>query len=137
MISILGRLQRTLDSLDIEGIDKLWSEQFPELPIGHSQREPSMDEWNLFVQQYLSDGEVNLRYHLLSYLLSATFKDCSVIIRLHPDTEAENSITVIDLDPKDLGRLPKWFALDQEIVRNFAGVASGNPVCVDANRAQS
>ncbi|KIJ44280.1 hypothetical protein M422DRAFT_30421 [Sphaerobolus stellatus SS14] len=136
LISILGRLQRTLDPLDIEGLRELWGRQYQAIHIGEGEPEPTLGDWESFIQKYISGDDSSLRYHLLAYLLSATFKDCSVILRLHPEGDIKDTITVIDLDPKELTRLPKWFTLDQEIVRNFVGVASQHPVCIDGNRLQ-
>ncbi|BGO97923.1 Inositol-pentakisphosphate 2-kinase [Rhodotorula toruloides ATCC 204091] len=58
------------------------------------------------------------REAILAYLLSATFKDCSLIIRLPLDLAASTVGTVkaIDLDPKPINRLGKYFRMDREIV---------------------
>ncbi|KAJ7784381.1 hypothetical protein B0H16DRAFT_1681796 [Mycena metata] len=53
----------------------------------------------------------------LAYLLSATFKDCYILVRV-PDGTA----TVVDLDPKSVDRLRKWEQLDKEIVTAHAAV---------------
>ncbi|BGP06261.1 Inositol-pentakisphosphate 2-kinase [Rhodotorula toruloides] len=55
---------------------------------------------------------------ILAYLLSATFKDCSLIIRLPLDSAASTVGTVkaIDLDPKPMNRLGKYWRMDREIV---------------------
>ncbi|BGP30302.1 hypothetical protein JCM10296v2_002056 [Rhodotorula toruloides] len=55
---------------------------------------------------------------ILAYLLSATFKDCSLIIRLPLDASAATVGTVkaIDLDPKPINRLGKYSKMDREIV---------------------
>lgn len=77
----------------------------------------------------------NLRYYLLAYLLSATFKDCSVIVKLdflRPGDNSEHEVypvTVIDLDPKSLGRLRQWEELDREIVSSYT--VSDRKVCAD------
>lgn len=93
-------------------------------------REPTMDEWSGFVGQYLAGHSQldhskptlnHLRYYLLAYLLSATFKDCSIILRMDmlgaPQHEAisPSQVTVIDLDPKTMDRLKKWEKMDREI----------------------
>ncbi|CCO27575.1 hypothetical protein BN14_01558 [Rhizoctonia solani AG-1 IB] len=131
-------------------------------PIASDETEPSLDDWEDFVAEYLSHGpymssepyptdpprEEDLRYWLTSYLMGATFKDCSVMLRfppgkVSPDWTFDNPhrdvslplMTAIDLDPKSMRRLQKWLDMDQEIVRNYAdavdeGRASG--LCVDA-----
>jgi inositol-pentakisphosphate 2-kinase len=59
---------------------------------------------------------------MLSYMLSAAFKDCSLIIPFNPypaDSE-NNSIKVIDLDIKSVDRIPGWLKLDEKIVKEYA-----------------
>jgi inositol-pentakisphosphate 2-kinase len=78
----------------------------------------------------------NLRHYLLAYLLSATFKDCSIIAKLDFLKPGDQSghrvcpITVIDLDPKSLDRLQRWEQLDWEIVSSYTPVK--RKVCIDA-----
>ncbi|KAG2062523.1 hypothetical protein BDR04DRAFT_110289 [Suillus decipiens] len=93
VLPLLSTLQRTLDILDIEGLSKLYAQTSPGLPydgLGSSVPDPSMEEWEDFVKVYQSDYQSwdhtvlnpgHLRYYLMAYLLSATFKDCSIIIR--------------------------------------------------------
>ncbi|KAG7087645.1 hypothetical protein E1B28_013593 [Marasmius oreades] len=89
--------------------------------------------------------EQELRSYLLAYLLSATFKDCSVIIRIPllgggdevgkvEDTPPDpKRVTIIDLDPKSMTRLRRWELLDAQIVEGYREVDAGaRKVCVDA-----
>ncbi|KAG6898266.1 hypothetical protein C0992_000711 [Termitomyces sp. T32_za158] len=151
VLRILCNLQRSLDTLDIEGLFKLWrlvglsrqelhgigAASFPSLSTGSSSIhltsfEPNITDWTHFLDMYLSSSaEFNhanpapehLCFYVLAYLLSATFKDCSIIVRLDRlqltapvrDVKPEQ-IMIIDLDPKDMTRLGKWEKLDQEIV---------------------
>lgn len=129
---------------------KTFASQSPEIsskrpctPIGESSpfissSQPNMSDWVDFLDTYLSTTKSeldhsnflpeNLRYHLLAYLLSATFKDCSIIVRLdflRPTEEfAPSSVTVIDLDPKRMDKLKAWEELDMKIVNAYA--ATGN-----------
>ncbi|KAL5636489.1 hypothetical protein ACGC1H_000447 [Rhizoctonia solani] len=168
LLAKLSVLMRSLDALDIEGMERLWREakHFPMVgltpPIASDEDEPSLDDWQGFVAEYLAHGpyvssepyptdpprEEDLRYWLTSYLMSATFKDCSVMLRFPPDKvlpdwtfdNPERDVdkplmTAIDLDPKSMRRLQKWFDLDREIVVNYAqaveeGRAQGE--CIDA-----
>ena len=134
LLAILSRHQRMLDSLDIEGLSQLWSRIHPDLPFGEKEPQPSLTEWDDFVRIYSSGGESSLRYHIFAYLLSATFKDCSVILRLGQDRAGatRGTITAIDLDPKSTNRLAEWKALDLEIVRSFMDIAAEREPCVDA-----
>lgn len=76
----------------------------------------------------------NLKYYCLAYLLSASFKDCSVILRMVPTKEGpepwKKSITVIDLDVKSVDRLHKWEKLDQKIVEAYTGLPEPTH-CID------
>jgi inositol-pentakisphosphate 2-kinase len=150
----LAILQRSLDVLDIEGLSNLWvlshiqpPSESPALcppPIGLTAPDPTISEWTNFVDQYLSAHNTldhahpeisNLRYYLLAYLLSATFKDCSIMLRINPSdsnasSDAEiNSVTLIDLDPKSIDRMTKWEKLDREIVESYNGTEEKH--CVD------
>jgi inositol-pentakisphosphate 2-kinase len=101
---------------------------------------PTMSDWADFLDTYLSPISSkfdhsqptpgNFRYYLQAYLLSATFKDCSIIIRLDISslkgrpTEAVKAdrVTVIDLDPKSVHRLQNWEKLDEEITQAYLDV---------------
>jgi inositol-pentakisphosphate 2-kinase len=129
VLHTLSRLQRTLDALDVEGLAPLWDLA----PVG---TDPSIDEWSAFISEYLAAptqpppaDAAHLRYHVMAYLLSASFKDCSIILRV-PDGTA----TVIDLDPKSVDRLRKWERLDAEIVAAYAAVPDPR-VCADQDSA--
>jgi inositol-pentakisphosphate 2-kinase len=132
----ISALQRSLDPLDCEGFAKLAESKRIQL-AGSSDgsnaalpttylTQPTMDEWASFVDIFLSQehqkhsnfSPSNLRYHTLAYLLSASFKDCSFII--HPQTDDAGSIKVIDLDIKDVDRIPGWLKLDEKIVKEYA-----------------
>jgi inositol-pentakisphosphate 2-kinase len=125
--------------------------QLPIAPLGVSYFGPcgipTISDWTEFLDIYLSTSAQldhsepvpeNLRYYLLAYLLSATFKDCSIIIRIDPsslkgqttETVESDRVTVIDLDPKSIHKLRKWEQLDQEIVRAYLGVDKPKK-CVD------
>uniref|UniRef100_D8PUZ6 Inositol-pentakisphosphate 2-kinase n=1 Tax=Schizophyllum commune (strain H4-8 / FGSC 9210) TaxID=578458 RepID=D8PUZ6_SCHCM len=123
----------------------------PTSPLGVSSQylqepEPTIDDWSSFLDTYLSPFiqidhaapvPEDLRFYLLAYLLSATFKDCSIIVRMdllggeqQPAPVDPSRVTVIDLDPKSMKRLRKWEKLDQEIVEAYANVKDFR-TCVD------
>jgi len=132
LLQTLQRLQRNLDSLDIEGLLKLWltvrGNDAPSSSFsGVLSFEPTMDDWSNFIDRYLSanpptpddlSSQQDLRFFLLSYLLSATFKDCSVIAKFQQKS-SEAQLFLIDLDPKSILRLDRWLEQDQEIVQAF------------------
>jgi len=147
-----------LDALDIEGLSKLWRETEldrqsahepgPTAPLGtcsahHAVQDPGISDWTEFLDIFQSSRAaemdhsqpqiVHMRYYITAYLLSATFKDCSMIVRLDPDDQVvtrAHPIAVIDLDPKSLARLGKWEQLDREIVLGYSPVV--RKICVDA-----
>ncbi|KAJ7633015.1 inositol-pentakisphosphate 2-kinase [Roridomyces roridus] len=128
VLRTLSRLQRTLDALDIEGLATLWNAA----DVGGN---PTVSEWHEFITSYLSSPNApppatpeHLRYHVLAYLLSATFKDCSIIVGI-----ASRTVTVIDLALKSIDRLSKWEQLDREILSAYAAVpVQDRKICVDA-----
>ncbi|KAL5529538.1 hypothetical protein ACEPAG_5523 [Sanghuangporus baumii] len=140
----IAHLQRSLDALDIEGLQSLHSAyaqaHFPDSPGTIASLEdmfpdPSLDDWDSFVSAYKSQQPIanldpeHLRHYVMAYLLSATFKDCSIILHLGRNPEVPDSITVIDLDPKSMKRLRNWAELDHDIVVSF--VDDGSRVCYD------
>jgi len=163
VLAKLSELQASLDPLDIEGLSALITEKsatgypnesLPLLDAPEVQAEdPTLDEWRRFLDAHghhklnddlstptnfkaLSYGMTQKRYYLLAYLLSATFKDCSIIIRGHEDNVKSATVTVIDLDSKGLGRMKKWEKLDRDVVKCTleaeAGVEeAGKRVCVE------
>ncbi|KAI0647391.1 inositol-pentakisphosphate 2-kinase [Trametes meyenii] len=151
VLRTLSTLQRTLDALDVEGLSALWTRLHPDTPrLGDGAPDPDIDEWARFVDAYAcrarrsaeDDGRDDLpatpdelRYRLLAYLLSASFKDCSIILRMAPargdaadggeqqQQQQETTVTVIDLDVKSIDRLAKWAKLDRAIVDAYRTVA--------------
>ncbi|KAK4706171.1 hypothetical protein P7C70_g28, partial [Phenoliferia sp. Uapishka_3] len=123
----LRSLQSSLDPLDIEGLETLLSSRSPSesLTSFATSPQPSISDWMSWKSQWEKAGPVeesSSRELVLAYLLSATFKDCSIFIRL--DTSGSiikpEAIKAVDLDPKPIARLIKYLELDQEIVAAFA-----------------
>ena len=167
VLRILSELQRNLDVLDIEGLSRLWKEaEFAALkqsdtdsitPLGgtspHIQMsDPGISDWTEFLDFYISSrreslnhsdpSPKDLRYYILAYLLSATFKDCSIVVRLDflrsgDSLEREigpHSVVVIDLDPKSMKKLRSWEELDRDIVIEYS--PAHRKVCIDANQVK-
>ena len=150
MLRLLSTLQRTLDALDIEGLSTLWSLAYQSAvlqaaaappavvtPLGTGLAEPTVADWQAFLDVYLAKhaqmdhdhpDSANIRYYCMAYLLSATFKDCSIILRIPQD--GAHTVTIIDLDVKPIDRLSKWAALDRKIVEAYKDVADPAK-CVD------
>lgn len=150
----LDPLYRTTFAEFFEKSDDHDSDAPPSTPLGVSSLflsapEPSIPDWVEFLDAYLSQSRKqldytnpdpeHLRYYLLAYLLSATFKDCSIIVRLdflRPGVEsgvrtAPNTVTVIDLDPKSMDKLRGWEKLDKEIATVYSR-KEDRKTCVDA-----
>ncbi|KAJ7085641.1 inositol-pentakisphosphate 2-kinase [Mycena belliarum] len=126
----LARLQRTLDPLDIEGVAALLAQAPGPEPFGRL----TLRDYRAFLPAYLgaTPPADPVRFHVVAYLLSATFKDCSVILRV-PDGTA----TVIDLDEKDPRRMRKWQELDWQIACAYAEVPEAErKLCVDGKGEQ-
>ena len=123
------------------------SSTLPRTPIGESSPfisspEPTLSDWADFIDTYLSITESdldhsnpspeNLRYYLLAYILCATFKDCSIIVRLDflgaTQKMCPGSVAIIDLDPKRMDKLKDWEILDTKIASTYASSGNGK-VC--------
>lgn len=141
----LERLQSGLDPYDIEGLSQVE-------PLGLSAAstisgtQPSLDEWRSWAERIVTEPDpepslatlrtnsASLRRALLSFLLSATFKDCSMIVRMEFHDPASGAATpaaqekrvgpqitvkLIDLDPKPIHKMPHYLALDGQIVKTW------------------
>jgi inositol-pentakisphosphate 2-kinase len=145
VLAKLSELQGSLDPLDVEGLSALITEKsatgYPneslpllDAPEVQAEEDPTLDEWRRFLDAYfhrkfgddistptnfkaLTHGMSRKRYYLLAYLLSTSFKDCSVIVRGHEDNVESATVTVIDLDSKSLGRMKKWEKLDRDVIK--------------------
>lgn len=145
ILSIISDLQRNLDPLDIEGLSALWASSRPKgLKVGEGETDPVLEDYEAFVQQHPDPSARDptrpqtseLQHYITAYLLSASFKDCSVILRF--PAGGEPTITAIDLDPKSVARLHKWEKLDREIVDTFSkrDDLERTRKCVDAHAAK-
>ncbi|BGP14116.1 hypothetical protein JCM10213_002414 [Rhodosporidiobolus nylandii] len=138
--------------LEREGVD-LFS---PDADLSKLGEQPTLPEWESWLARYLpilsparsaspssispSDARDTFatvlaypstltRDAVLACLLSATFKDCSLILRLPlptPSSEhARASVKAIDLDPEPLARIGKYARMDAEIVESWTGLLDG------------
>lgn len=138
----LANLQASLDPLDIEGLLQLLYSSSPLVALKDIPQ-PTLPEFATFVQTtYPSSNSQpwSQRDHVIAFLLSAAFKDCSLIFRVPIprgeaglESEEKASVKVIDLDPKPVDRLEKWAKLDADIVSYFGGLIkqeekAGRPV---------
>ncbi|KAG1852840.1 inositol-pentakisphosphate 2-kinase [Suillus subalutaceus] len=145
VLPLLSTLQRTLDILDVEGLSKLYTQTSSGSScdgLGSLVPDPYMEEWEDFVEVYQSDHHSwdhtvpspgHIRYYLMAYLLSATFKDCSIIIRPKSTQIGSFDTTIIDMDIKSMDRLGKWERLDRKIVEHYKSSGSQRR-CIDSQR---
>lgn len=126
LLAFLSATQQSLDSLDIEGLRTLWKHSHPSSEFGEDCSEPSIDDWESFLDRYITSRSSttlldprpsDIIYYMMCYALSATFKDASVIIRWNHFGE-EPSLTLIDLDVKRISKVGSWYALDRQITDN-------------------
>ncbi|GAA5953892.1 hypothetical protein JCM3765_000681 [Sporobolomyces pararoseus] len=139
LLPTLSHLQSSLDPLDVEGLASSISSELgieisePTADLTSLGSQPDLEEWKTFLSNHQNSppsplSQVDLRHQILSYLLSATFKDCSIIVsfKRNPETnEVESTLKAIDLDPKPIKKLGKWFELDQEIVGSWRAMLEG------------
>ncbi|KAJ4487861.1 inositol-pentakisphosphate 2-kinase [Lentinula aciculospora] len=153
LLKTLNALQRTLDGEGIEGLASLWNRVHQKTTVGNGYFQPTLDEWKSFITEHFErqgssvsppaqSDEDQLRYHILSYLLSSTFKDCSIMIMLPgllhhslPISSFPSRITLIDLDQKPVQRLQKWLEQDRNIQQRYTELVSQKEAmkkeCVD------
>ena len=140
----ISDLQRSLDALDIEGLVKLHALACKDL--GAARGDPSLEELQDFVATYHSAycardhsklSPESTDTYLMAYLLSASFKDCSVIFRIHksdisgsPSVDSPHAISIVDLDLKGVDRFEKWTDLDRRIVEYYRDMAQ-RKFCVE------
>ncbi|KAI0230170.1 hypothetical protein L0F63_001770 [Massospora cicadina] len=165
ILSLLQRLQQDFDVYDIEGVQQVLGTMDPS-----TVREATKEEWYQLVDDYLKGRRLDPTRSLTSltlreklevihsYLISATFKDCSLMISfasngsglesnrlqavtLAPQLMAANDpltrlnfgyqIGVVDLDPKPITKLPSYIQLDQSITAAF--LTHFSPQCCAAS----
>jgi len=145
VLQVISTLQRMLDALDIEGLSKLHalsSSENAQSSLASITTDPTYEDWRGFVASYragfcswdhANPDPANIKSYLMAYLLSATFKDCSIILRIKEgdrSPHAAHSVSVIDLDKKPINRLGKWEELDRTIVTRYRS-ASQQKRCID------
>lgn len=128
VLDIISTLQRTLDELDIEGISKLCS--MSKADLASMVANPTPEDWRDFIRCYQTSyctwdhanpDPKNIKDYLMAYLLSATFKDCSIILRFNQGGGSlpSHSVSIIDLDPKPMNKLGEWEELDRRVVEGY------------------
>ncbi|KAI8097913.1 inositol-pentakisphosphate 2-kinase [Gilbertella persicaria] len=129
ILSRLKSLQSRLDALDVESILPLYQQY--QSSIFHTT---DIAVWQIVVKRFfnrqpLLEKEQSLQ-KIYEYVLSMTFKDCSIMINVNKTTEKDKrtvdvngslfsyDVKVIDTDLKNLEKIPYWHQLDQAIVQH-------------------
>lgn len=131
----LQQLQASLDELDVEGVYPLYLQQQKESLVTND-----IEVWKRVISKFQTrsshsiklDDEDGERQRIYEYVLSMTFKDCSLMINVmkangektHKTIELKDGsiyqydLKVIDTDLKNIEKIPYWYQLDQNIVQN-------------------
>ena len=67
----------------------------------------------------------------MAYLLSGTFKDCSLIFKIGRAGGRPSTVTVIDMDTKSVTKMKKWADLDKDIAIAFTSEDDDGRRCVE------
>lgn len=156
MLPKLRDLQSSLDPVDISTLALRFRAEHPDKDLFDPSiaSEPTIAELDAFVDKFLSDPSNHhswtLREQMISYALSAIFKDCSIFVtiplRQHGETwrtQPGAKVKIIDLDLKNVGGLKKWYNVDEKIWRYWldthpaSGAASGEEEAERELRANS
>lgn len=142
ILQIIKNLQMNLDEIDVEGIFLLCQQNSEYSTLVTND----INIWKNVVHRYqrrcqkepfsrskfIHEVEEQ-RQKVYEYILSMTFKDCSLMINVTPKTVKNNSdkiitlgngssfqydVKVIDTDLKSIDKIPFWFELDQSIVKH-------------------
>ncbi|KAM0792601.1 hypothetical protein ACM66B_005262 [Microbotryomycetes sp. NB124-2] len=102
-LSVLKHLQQSLDPYDAEGLASVSSLGLAQGRLSEKlSAQPTLDEWKTWLERHVKQAETRKletlqsdeelqRDALLAYLMSATFKDCSMIARFqYPDPSIVN-----------------------------------------------
>ncbi len=127
ILSKLSYLQSTLDPLDVEGLSHLWLSRTQSHILGQSPTElptslttplPASHLLPLLESFLTEKQEVGLEDALQAFLVSATFKDCSLLLRFEGGGEGRTKI--VDLDRKAWGNWEDG-RTDAEVCAAFLG----------------
>jgi inositol-pentakisphosphate 2-kinase len=124
LLAKLKELQAKLDALDIEGLGKMLKERegldildLSSDDIFKLGGEIHLSEYEAFVHRFSANdpAELSTREAIISHLLSASFKDCSMIVQLGKEG-GDVKAQLVDCDLKSISRLQRYAKLDQQLV---------------------
>jgi hypothetical protein len=131
---LLRQLQSTLDSTDISAVAQLFSAEHPGSavfdPAAPVLAGPTPEELRAFLRSYKQNhaptATRTLREQIVSYAMSAIFKDGSIMIRsvISATGSAESTVKLLDLDLKPL-KMQAWYELDEKLWRHWQSTHPG------------
>lgn len=142
VLTRLAQLQSALDPLDVEGLAQLWLErtqchilgstpasQTESLPAALTSAVPAAQLVQVLrrLLPAVSDcarsaAEIELEDAVQAFLVSATFKDCSLLVRLSRSSDGErvqSETKLVDLDRKPFAKLHSMQQTDSEVCAAF------------------
>lgn len=132
VLSRLAHLQSALDPLDVEGLAHLWLRRTQSHVLGQASSDvdlPPALTRNLAAAQlaamldsFLSGttAEVSLEDAVQAFLVSASFKDCSMLLRFHQtESGVQGETKLVDLDSKPFAKLSSMQQTDSEVCAAF------------------
>ena len=132
---MLGSLQSHLDATDISDLAARYRAAYPDSELFDPVNlpEPDVAKIEAFITKYLEYPEAgatengwSFRERLTAFSIAATFKDCSVMVRL-PLAKSSGAwqlasnptVKIVDTDLKPLSSLRKWYDLDEKLWRRW------------------
>lgn len=138
VLSRLAHLQASLDPLDAEGLAHLWLQRTQSHTLGqHTDRAadlpPALTSFLPSSQLYpiletflsankVDTADVKLEDAVQAFLVSASFKDCSLLIRFfrqHGGEAVVGETKLVDLDRKPFAKLASMQKTDSEVCAAF------------------
>lgn len=141
VLQVIKQLQMHLDEMDVEWIFSLFRRNNDYMKLVTDDISIWTDVVDRFQKRQQKETASTSDFcnseeqiqRIYEYILSMTFKDCSLMINVTPLTEKNRSektvilansksfqydVKVIDTDLKDIKKIPFWFQLDQSIVKH-------------------
>lgn len=122
ILTKLRTLQQRYDPIDVEGVDKEARRQDGKGLLDRAD-EPSIsfaEYESMLAKRGKAEENLSLRELIASFLLSTSYKDCSLFIRISDGPKEPVIHThLVDLDPKPVVKLPYLLSIDREITKTF------------------
>lgn len=139
VLSRLAHLQSSLDPLDVEGLAHLWLQRTQSHVLGDSSNAADLppalasllpsSQLHSVLEPFLAASksnaaELKLQDSVQAFLVSASFKDCSLLIRFSRSNKDEGDVVkgetkLVDLDRKPFAKLSSMQKTDSEVCAAF------------------